>query len=88
MDGDVVFEGEKDPTAMRRSNSRKAGLPLGELITPGPKKDKGKIEQVMLGVLGLVLVGSVFVAIQTRPKEIVVLTPIDAPSVNPAIHKD
>lgn len=88
MDGDVVFEGEKDPALMRRSSSQHAGLPLGELITPGPKKDKGKVEKVMLGVLGVVLVGSVFVAIQTRPKAIVVLTPIDAPSVNPAIHKD
>lgn len=85
MDGDVVFEGEKDPTLMRRSSSQKAGVPLGELITPGPGTDKGKTEKIVLGVLGLVLVASVTVAVNTRPKEIVVVTPLDGPTTNPSI---
>ena len=84
MDGDVVFdEGEKDPALMRRSSAQKAGLPLGQLITPGQKKDQGQMEKVLLGVLGTVLVASVFVAINTRPKEVVLLVPMDAPLVNP-----
>jgi hypothetical protein len=87
MDGDVVFEGERDPALMRRSSGQKAGVPLGELITPGPKQDKGKVEKVLLGALGAVLVASIVVAINTRPREVIVLTPIDAPVINPAITK-
>ncbi|HYF28868.1 MAG TPA: hypothetical protein VEA36_00695 [Candidatus Paceibacterota bacterium] len=87
MDGNVVFDSERDPTLMRRSSGQKAGVPLGELITPGPQKDKKQTDKVVLGILGLVLMGSVYVAINTRPKEIVVLTPADAPVINPAIIK-
>jgi hypothetical protein len=84
MDGDVVFEGEKDPALMRRSSAQRAGAPLAELITPGPNKDKGQTEKLLLGLLGVVLIGSVFVAVNTRPKEIVLLSPLDQPVVNAA----
>ncbi len=80
---DVIFDGEKDPTQMRRSNSQKAGVTLGELITPGPQKDKAVTEKVVLGLLGTVLVASVFVAFKTQPKEVVLVNPMDAPLVNP-----
>ena len=84
---EVVFDSEKDPALMRRSSGKRAGLPLGQLITPGPKKDEGKMEKVVLGVLGTVLAASVFIAFKTQPKEIVVITPIDASVINPAIIK-
>lgn len=80
---EVIFEGEKDPTQMRRSSAQKAGVPLGELITPGPQKDKGKIEKVVLGLLGTILIASVFVVFKTQPKEVVLVNPMDAPLVNP-----
>lgn len=87
MDGDVIFEGEKDPTQMRRSSAQKAGVPLGELITPGPKQDKSKTEKIVLGLLGTVLVVSIFVAFKTQPKEVVLINPMDAPLVNPPTHQ-
>jgi hypothetical protein len=80
---EVIFEGEKDPTQMRRSSAQKAGLPLGELITPGPQKDKSTTEKIVLGLLGTVLIASVFVVFKTQPKEIVLVNPMDAPLVNP-----
>ena len=68
---------------MRRSSAQKAGVPLGELITPGPQKDKGKIEKVVLGLLGTILIASVFVVFKTQPNEVVLVNPMDAPLVNP-----
>ena len=68
---------------MRRSSTQKAGVPLGELITPGPQKDRARVEKVVLGLLGTVLVASVFVVFKTQPKEIVLVNPMDAPLVNP-----
>lgn len=71
MEGDVVFDGEKEPARASRA----------ELIMPGPKK--GNSDKIVLGLLGTVLLASVFIAFKTSPKQVVLLTPMDAPLVNP-----
>ena len=79
----MIFDGEKDPVASRRSNNQRTGRSIAELITPGPRKEQGMSDKVVLGVLGTVLIASILIAVKTAPKEIVLLTPMDAPLVNP-----
>ena len=71
---EVVFEGE-EPVISRRSEER---------ILPRPRKDKGQTEKVVLGILGIVLITSTYIAINTRPKEVVLLSPLDQPVVTTA----
>lgn len=83
MSDEVVFDSEK--TEMRRRAVERSAL--SRIITPDAPKKDNKAEIVLTCSLGAVLAGSIFVAIHTRPKPVVIMTPIDAPISNPAIYK-
>ncbi|HEX5775001.1 MAG TPA: hypothetical protein VFY28_03555 [Candidatus Paceibacterota bacterium] len=80
---DVVFDSER-VEAPRRAN-RSSRLP--RIVMPNAPKKDNKAEMALTCVLGVVLAGSVYVAMETRPKPIELATPETASVINRAIIK-
>lgn len=80
---DVVFDSENAEAPHR---ARKPSL-LPRIVRPDAPKKDNKAEVALTCVLGAVLAGSIYVAVETRPKPIELTTPADANVINRAIIK-